>query len=459
MIDPDDEEMAAIAATAATDESVNGRETREVSKSGDDTEEPASKRRKTFHKSEAQLKGEQERRQFAQEQEKMFRGERAQSKIDHIRHLQEIARERSSAAGEDDNETQVEEADDTKDDISRREKDTWTGRDEDKRIRGGVEEATLDEEGHIARLGYEEEEEEDGGDDNGGDFEGDGYRYDGDIRIEPFNLKKERETGYFDESGFYVANEQKEERDAWLDEEYDKTYAKELRRPENKAKILRNLARERQTYEFNFGSSDSEGDDDDDNDENNSRNEKQANKKCTLLRTIIGLLSKDTETVSDGLRRLGNKKSKDADPEKFNALTDAADGLLGSGNMGIYSETKTSLTKALRALTKEPFNPGSTTTVNAAEAHGVHLPPHQEPKLWEYKFESGDGSIQGPFTSQQMAYWQAQGYFSGPYVALVRPAKKKTGSLLDDLEDDDDNNNNNNGEFTKSDTIDFSKEQ
>ena len=440
MIDPDDFETETTAAAV----SKHNQESKEkvlyfTADQYGDVDEPETKRRKTFHKSEAQLKEEEERRRFARAQEEMFRDERAQSKIDHINHLQKIAAEKNSFLGGHDNSPHSTLSDDDDDDDAKMtdgkrglrlgEKDTWTGKDEDKHIRGGVEKATLDREGHIAKLEYEEEEE---------DFGGDGYKYDGDIRIEPFNLKKERENGYFDDSGFYIENSKTKDSDPWLDEEYDKVYAKELERPENKAKILRNLMLERQRREFEFGGSDSDSESDEDG--------TGLSKECRFLQTIVNLLAKDTETVSDGLRRLGNKKSGEANPEQFNELTDAADGLLGLGNMGIYAETKASLSKTLSTLTKD--SPYAVNT--AVPTAGTQ---QQQEKLWEYKFENGDGTIQGPFTSQQMAFWQAQGFFSGAYVALVRPAKGKEKSLLDDLEEDENGGN----DFVRSDTIDFSK--
>lgn len=441
MIDPDDFEAETAAAEAAATAPKHTQESKEKVYDfsvgqDEDAGEPDPKRRKTFHKSEAQLKEEEERRKFARAQEEMFKDEREQSKIDHINHLQKIAAEKNSFLGDYDNSPRSAISDDDGDDDTKMadgkrglrlgEKDTWTGKDEDKHIRGGVEKATLDREGHIAKLEYEEEED---------DFDGDGYKYDGDIRIEPFNLKKERENGYFDDSGFYVENSKTKDSDPWLDEEYDKVYAKELERPENKAKILRNLRLERQKREFEFGGSDSESDED----------ETGLSKECRFLQTIVRLLVRDTETVSDGLRRLGNKKSGEGNAEQFNELTDAADGLLGFGNMGIYAETKASISKTLGKLTKDLPHPVNTTAPTA----GVQ----QQGKLWEYKFENGDGTIQGPFTSQQMAFWQAQGFFSGAYVALVRPAKGKEKSLLDDLEDDENGGN----DFVRSDTIDFSK--
>lgn len=44
----------------------------------------------------------------------------------------------------------------------------------------------------------------------------------GGMKLEAFNLKEEREKGYFDEEGNYVAREEKEEdeeADAWLESE------------------------------------------------------------------------------------------------------------------------------------------------------------------------------------------------------------------------------------------------
>lgn len=60
--------------------------------------------------------------------------------------------------------------------------------------------------------------------------------------------------------------------------------------------------------------------------------------------------------------------------------------------------------------------------------------------MWEYK--GLDGNIYGPYTSQQLADWKNQGYFTGDSAVQVRKVKsvlqkKPTFSMYDDDEEDE----------------------
>ena len=70
-------------------------------------------------------------------------------------------------------------------------------------------------------------------------------------------------------------------------------------------------------------------------------------------------------------------------------LTEIADVLLGNGDMDIYDTTREAL--ALRGV------------------------------QWEYRGQ--DGSLHGPFSSAQIASWQAQGYLTGSTSVLIRRAR------------------------------------
>ena len=59
--------------------------------------------------------------------------------------------------------------------------------------------------------------------------------------------------------------------------------------------------------------------------------------------------------------------------------------------------------------------------------------------LWEYR--APDGSIQGPFSSQQMAQWKKAGYFSGDSAVPIRrvqtlASSSKRQRIEDDFADD-----------------------
>ncbi|KAL6655919.1 hypothetical protein ACP70R_006745 [Stipagrostis hirtigluma subsp. patula] len=136
------------------------------------------------------------------------------------------------------------------------------------------------------------------------------------IRIEPFNLEREREEGYFDENGNFVEYARGNEiKDAWLDSvEVDPKYA---------AKVQNSKGKEKDD-EFQDLSSDDIG---------------------KIKRRIANMLEPG-ETIIQALKRLKgtstDKRAKMAEGTKriFDELTEAAMKLMENGEYNVYSDDR-----------------------------------------------------------------------------------------------------------------------
>ncbi|CAL5000162.1 unnamed protein product [Urochloa decumbens] len=135
------------------------------------------------------------------------------------------------------------------------------------------------------------------------------------IRIEPFNLEREREEGYFDENGNFVEYARGNEiKDAWLDSvEVDPTYAAKV---QNKGK--------EKVEEVEDLSSDDIG---------------------RIKRQIANMLEPG-ETIMQALKRLKgtstDKRGKMSEGTKriFDELTEAAMKLMENGDYNVYSDDR-----------------------------------------------------------------------------------------------------------------------
>merc|ERR1711865_1020057 len=126
---------------------------------------------------------------------------------------------------------------------------------------------------------------------------GDDYE-EGGIKIIPFNLNTDRESGHFDESGNYIDNQFEGQRDAWMDEldEAEEELKKELKKEgTSKEKVSKSLKR---------------------------------------------------------LRGTGKKPSAQG-AEDFNVIMEAANNLLQCGEFGVYDKTREMLEEELEAAEKE----------------------------------------------------------------------------------------------------------
>ncbi|KAJ3707307.1 hypothetical protein LUZ61_011012 [Rhynchospora tenuis] len=131
------------------------------------------------------------------------------------------------------------------------------------------------------------------------------------IQIEPFNLNKEREEGYFDENGNFVEYAKGNEiKDAWLDSaEVDTKFAAKLK--------------EKEEEEFQDLSSDDVG----------------------KIKRIIANILQPGETIIQALKRLkgtNDNKTKMSEETKeiFDQLTESAMKLMENGEYNVYHEEK-----------------------------------------------------------------------------------------------------------------------
>jgi len=163
------------------------------------------------------------------------------------------------------------------------------------------------------------------------------------IKLEAFNLKEERQKGYFDDAGNYVENEQNEETDAtdaWLTSEEAKIVdAKTLEKIKEQERRLAEAEAAAPLTAVHI----------------------------SRLQWQIFKILKPGETVAGGLKRLGgalgqlhrplgkraNKRNKpeltgnktipDIDPkskEQFDQLTEASSALVNSGEIEVYGQDK-----------------------------------------------------------------------------------------------------------------------
>ncbi|KXZ50512.1 hypothetical protein GPECTOR_16g687 [Gonium pectorale] len=185
------------------------------------------------------------------------------------------------------------------------------------------------------------------------------------IKFEPFNLKQEREEGYFDEDGNYVFRKAaegeagEEGKDAWLDSEEAKVVSEAVR------KKIEQRAREAEA----------------------ARRGPLTERQIAQRKADMAALMQPGETVTRALKRLGGaggaggmgaagtalpnramgkrerarllaqqqasgaagtSSGDPASPEHFTRLTELADELLAEGELEIYSETTETLMRSAR---------------------------------------------------------------------------------------------------------------
>eukprot|EP00742_Colponemidia_sp_Colp-10_P006366 GILJ01006823.1.p1 GENE.GILJ01006823.1~~GILJ01006823.1.p1 ORF type:complete len:331 (-),score=72.64 GILJ01006823.1:186-1139(-) len=229
------------------------------------------------------------------------------------------------------------------------------------------------------------------------------------VKVEPFNMTREMETGKFDGSGNYVETRRDvaEVRDAWLDE-VDSGASWTAIKGESSQIATRKRLETVSTQQL----------------EDDAVNASLDSNK--LKEELVSFLL-PAESVSAALRRLGalvpkhtkkrqrkppadehTESTEDAavstaatvatvvneEEKRFNRLTEICDLLLGNGFTDVYSATKESIV--------------------------LQLANRAAPVVrWQYRLE-GDPTTYGPFTTAEMARWQSQGYFAADPPTLVQ---------------------------------------
>lgn len=243
-------------------------------------------------------------------------------------------------------------------------------------------------------------------------------------KIDAFNMKAEQEEGAFDEAGNYIrkAADANAVHDKWL-EGLSKKEIKKAAAAHEKREAERR-AQEREDDKIATGS---------------------------LLKNLILALEKG-ETALEALARLGKNKTKGQtkklpkwkqkklerkqgidsmdvdekpkeeteDPkqkkirEAIDAITEAADKLLGRDYPDIYDKEREWLVREYRAETGETWVEQPTPKKEEKEGE-QSLNGNGQSRMWEFRWtdgrDGGGGTSQGPYDGQTMKAWQDAGYF------------------------------------------------
>lgn len=285
--------------------------------------------------------------------------------------------------------------------------------------------------------------------------------YDEGIKITPFNMKEELQTGHFDKQGTFIFDKEEDVRDNWIDN-IDWQQIKQF----NKKKKSTGSFEDEESFDTR-----------------------------QIYQQMFELMQPG-ETVLKALRRLGGSKGKAAssidrwknkkqtnktdnsgaksatstnpfddvkkreDKENMLRLTGFADKLLNTGQMEVYEMTYEKLYYILKPevskfglshdsskLTaaketddamldmfadsiddKTESNGKTRTNAERREGESSHEKNgnlaesslHSNEVCWMYKWRDDDTEVYGPYSSSQMLHWTSEGYF--PDGVLVRKA-------------------------------------
>ena len=266
--------------------------------------------------------------------------------------------------------------------------------------------------------------------------------YDEGIKITPFNLKEEMETGHFDAEGNYFEKKEEVIRDEWLDS------LDWVRIKQQGEQVTKNL---------------------DNEDDSNFEDAEEPGDEINAMKDILSIILPG-ETVLKALRRLGGKESgrgksssasarwqtktkkqkvsdesresstSEADKESLLKLTELADYLLQRGNFGVYQDTYEKLAHKVKTLEEKQkedeeddaleaaFNEGGGEREDTASKNGsgrvdnTETEPASDSEVyWQYKWENTkDATIYGPYSSTHMMKWTDEGCFGdGVWVRKV----------------------------------------
>ncbi|KAI0192656.1 hypothetical protein EV127DRAFT_426061 [Xylaria flabelliformis] len=272
----------------------------------------------------------------------------------------------------------------------------------------GAEESSDDDEEAIA-LAIQEEDVD--------DEVGAGGRKKHAPKIEAFNLKQENEEGRFDEAGNFVrkAIDPDAVHDRWLEglskkdmrraaEAHEKREAeqREKRRKEDSAltsdllkSLITNLERGETALEAlaRLG---------------RSQTKKTKVKKVPRWKQKKQAVKSDSMDVDE---EKGTKEKEPENPEQtrikeaIDAITDAADKLLGRDRPDVYDRERERLIREFVRETDEEWVEPVREERKESNSDAA--------KMWEYRWTDGrdDASKQGPFDGNMMKAWQDAGYF------------------------------------------------
>lgn len=241
-------------------------------------------------------------------------------------------------------------------------------------------------------------------------------RFDGEVKLTPFNMKEELEEGRFDKDGHYLFNKNKDATDNWLDNIDWVRVKTETDQPTTK---------ENKT----LGDSDSE-----DSQDGSSQQASGGGRRFDEVAKYKEMLTmmQPKETVKRALQRLGVRISSaerwkrkkmgivDDSSEKVTKLTELANEILtNSGNMNVYEESYETIERKIKTSsgmsTAAEFDMFGDEVQPAEKMEGTEEPeePIEDTLMWEFKWaqDDGDDKIFGPYNTEQMQNWVVDGYF------------------------------------------------
>eukprot|EP00628_Pelagophyceae_sp_CCMP2097_P014240 CAMPEP_0206819288 /NCGR_PEP_ID=MMETSP0975-20121206/11232_1 /ASSEMBLY_ACC=CAM_ASM_000399 /TAXON_ID=483370 /ORGANISM="non described non described, Strain CCMP2097" /LENGTH=486 /DNA_ID=CAMNT_0054361509 /DNA_START=25 /DNA_END=1485 /DNA_ORIENTATION=- len=272
---------------------------------------------------------------------------------------------------------------------------------------------------------HDEEEEEEGfeekrvrkmtGEVEGEEEETPHHRFnEGGDMIEPFNLRNERQNdGFFDANGNFVWKKDGEEPDEWL-----------AQLDENQT-----AAMQKKKVALDEAAQDGSSEDDEVEDFEAPGDAAASARRAAAAKAELAGLLMESETVVGALRRLGRAlKADKAVKPHFEHLTELADELLRRGDTNIYNETRETLSAAVAAFAA------------SAPAAVAERADANDDRTWEY--EAADGQVYGPYATQDILDWRAQGFFTGAAAVPMRraaaaPPAAPADDFLADMDEDD----------------------
>ncbi|KAI2804787.1 CD2 antigen cytoplasmic tail-binding protein 2 [Blomia tropicalis] len=234
----------------------------------------------------------------------------------------------------------------------------------------------------------------------------------GGIKITPFNMDEELETGHFDKDGTYIFKKEDNVRDNWLDNI-------------NWSRVT--------TNENEKNKDDSEQNDAEDNRPTMEELYKQVIELVqpgeTIQRAMLRF-GKDCPKIKRGQKRKMNEPVIDESKvktakENITKLTSIADQILQTGDMDIYQRKYEEFQLYLNRI-KAPAIESDMFGDDFVESTS-NVQPLESSVSWEYKWEDKDDApISGPHTSQEMFSWSNDGRFKdGVFVRKIDSTDSK----------------------------------
>ncbi|KAF4321322.1 hypothetical protein BBO99_00001501 [Phytophthora kernoviae] len=222
--------------------------------------------------------------------------------------------------------------------------------------------------------------------------------------VTAFNMEDEKDEGHFDDKGNFVWDDEakKVQEEAWLDDVSEQQIG-----AAKSAKSRRNFR-------------DQQGEETMTTEAANETLAKLLKPRETALQALKRLGSKKNARVRAGNKRKQAQRAEDTrteqEKQQFEQVTEAADFLMRSGEVDVYSQIKEEFIPEEELLAQRQ----RVQFAEQEEGKSEEEPPKEE-IMWEYK--ATDGQIHGPYPTSSFVAWQQQGYFKGESAVDMRQVR------------------------------------